>query len=211
MNSGNMILKTTRSSLLTLIAVMFGTVTLMAQSNNVGIGTAAPHPAAMLEVDAPGSPKKGVLIPTVNTIQLNQLESQYNDELPNGLLVYEEDDGNFWYYQYDQNWNPQNPPFGEWVMLQSLSQSQNTNVPTGGIIMWSGTIASIPTGWALCDGSAPSPYNIDLTDKFVVSVSSANENPGTAPVTGFYVDVEAGNTVAPDRRFFKLAYIIKLP
>jgi len=40
--------------------------------------------------------------------------------------------------------------------------------PTGGIIMWSGTIATIPTGWALCDGTSGTP---DLRDKFVVGAS----------------------------------------
>lgn len=40
-------------------------------------------------------------------------------------------------------------------------------VPIGGIIMWSGTIASIPATWALCDGTANAP-GPDLRDKFVV-------------------------------------------
>ena len=40
-------------------------------------------------------------------------------------------------------------------------------VPVGGIIMWSGTIATIPATWALCDGThnAPGP---DLRDTFIV-------------------------------------------
>jgi hypothetical protein len=44
-------------------------------------------------------------------------------------------------------------------------------VPVGGIIMWSGTIATIPDPWALCDGTlnAPGP---DLRDKFVVGATS---------------------------------------
>lgn len=37
--------------------------------------------------------------------------------------------------------------------------------PTGGIIMWSGTIANIPSGWYLCDGTNSTP---DLTDRFIV-------------------------------------------
>jgi hypothetical protein len=44
-------------------------------------------------------------------------------------------------------------------------------VPVGGIIMWSGTIATIPVpDWQLCDGTlnAPGP---DLRDKFVVAAS----------------------------------------
>ena len=73
--------------------------------------------------------------------------------------------------------------------------------------MWSGTIASIPTGWALCNGANGTP---DLTDKFIVSVASSAENPGTAPVPNEYVEVQNGSPTAPQRRFFKLAYIMKL-
>ena len=40
-------------------------------------------------------------------------------------------------------------------------------IPIGGIIMWSGT--TIPTGWALCNGSNGTP---NLQDKFVVGAGS---------------------------------------
>lgn len=43
--------------------------------------------------------------------------------------------------------------------------------PVGGIIMWSGAIASIPEPWALCDGTANAP-GPDLRDKFIVGASS---------------------------------------
>jgi len=42
-------------------------------------------------------------------------------------------------------------------------------VPKGGIIMWSGSIATIPQGWALCDGTNATP---DLRDRFVVGAGS---------------------------------------
>lgn len=42
--------------------------------------------------------------------------------------------------------------------------------PPGGIIMWSGVIASIPTGWALCNGENGTP---DLRDRFVVGAGSS--------------------------------------
>jgi len=42
-------------------------------------------------------------------------------------------------------------------------------VPKGGIIMWSGSVASIPEGWALCDGTNGTP---DLRDRFVVGAGS---------------------------------------
>jgi len=43
-------------------------------------------------------------------------------------------------------------------------------VPTGGIIMWSGAIANIPSGFALCDGNNGTP---DLTDRFVVGAGGS--------------------------------------
>jgi hypothetical protein len=41
--------------------------------------------------------------------------------------------------------------------------------PAGGIIMWSGSVASIPSGWALCNGSNGTP---DLRNRFVVGAGS---------------------------------------
>jgi microcystin-dependent protein len=41
--------------------------------------------------------------------------------------------------------------------------------PTGGIIMWSGSIGSIPAGWFLCDGNNSTP---NLQDRFIVGAGS---------------------------------------
>ena len=41
--------------------------------------------------------------------------------------------------------------------------------PSGGIILWSGSVASIPSGWLLCNGSSGTP---DLRDRFVVGAGS---------------------------------------
>jgi len=49
----------------------------------------------------------------------------------------------------------------------------NGTIPVGGIIMWSGTIAAIPTGWALCDGTNGTP---DLLNRFVRGAGT-----GTSP------------------------------
>lgn len=49
-------------------------------------------------------------------------------------------------------------------------------VPKGAIIMWSGTIATIPAGWLICDGTNGTP---NLLSRFVQGVASAVTNPGT--------------------------------
>ena len=57
------------------------------------------------------------------------------------------------------------------------------SVPSGGIIMWSGAIASIPAGWFLCDGANGTP---DLRDRFVVGAGSTyavNDTGGVDAVT----------------------------
>jgi len=189
-----------------LIATVFVTAnSTMAQDDNVGIGTVTPHPAAMLHIESPITPK-GVVIPFMNQIQRNALENQHPTGLPNGLLIYETDDGKFFYYQYD-NPQPLNPPFGDWVEIATGAQNNTGNFPGGGIIMWSGTIASIPAGWNLCNGSNGTP---DLTDKFIVSVASAVDNPGTVAEAGVFVEVQNGSATPPQKQFFKLAYIMKL-
>lgn len=55
--------------------------------------------------------------------------------------------------------------------------------PSGGIIMWSGSIASIPAGWALCDGSNGTP---NLRNRFIVGAGSTyavNDTGGANSVT----------------------------
>jgi microcystin-dependent protein len=60
------------------------------------------------------------------------------------------------------------------VSAGSLSVSgfaTNALVPSGAIMMWSGSIASIPGGWALCDGSPGRP---DLRGKFIVGYNASD-------------------------------------
>jgi hypothetical protein len=42
-------------------------------------------------------------------------------------------------------------------------------IPAGVIVMWSGSIATIPSGWLLCNGSSGTP---DLRDRFVVGAGT---------------------------------------
>lgn len=49
-------------------------------------------------------------------------------------------------------------------------------VPAGVIVMWSGTLASIPSGWSLCDGTGVTP---DLRDRFICGASAGVDPGGT--------------------------------
>jgi hypothetical protein len=51
----------------------------------------------------------------------------------------------------------------------------NASLPVGIIVMWSGTLATIPAGWRLCDGLNGAP---DMRDKFVKG-AAPGANPGT--------------------------------
>jgi hypothetical protein len=49
-------------------------------------------------------------------------------------------------------------------------------IPTGVILMWSGSIATIPAGWVLCDGNNSTP---DLRNRFIVGAGSTYSVAGT--------------------------------
>jgi hypothetical protein len=51
----------------------------------------------------------------------------------------------------------------------SNTPTWGSGFPSGGIIIWSGSSASIPSGWLLCDGSSSTP---DLRNRFVVGATS---------------------------------------
>ena len=46
----------------------------------------------------------------------------------------------------------------------------NGFVPIGGIVLWSGSVASIPTNWALCNGANGTP---NLLDRFIVGAGNS--------------------------------------
>tara|TARA_B100001059_G_C17838207_1_gene589752 strand:+ start:1047 stop:2099 length:1053 start_codon:yes stop_codon:yes gene_type:complete len=50
------------------------------------------------------------------------------------------------------------------------------SIPTGLIAMWSGTNASIPSGWNLCDGNNSTP---NLTDRFILGRAAGTNTGGT--------------------------------
>ncbi|MDD5610562.1 MAG: hypothetical protein PHH69_03335 [Candidatus Omnitrophica bacterium] len=59
--------------------------------------------------------------------------------------------------------------------------SQNDSLAIGSIVIWSGTVASIPAGWQLCDGTNGTP---DLRDRFVVGARQDNGGVSMTNVSG---------------------------
>ncbi len=71
----------------------------------------------------------------------------------------------------------------------------NTSIPIGGIIMWSGTIATIPSNWRLCDGTNGTP---NLTNRFIIGASvdaTTTYTGGSDGVTRAHTAIESTNYV----------------
>lgn len=86
-----------------LVVILFYVVVsqsyLCAQSNNVGIGTLAPHPSALLDVDAINT-NKGLLIPRLTSVQRFAISSPANS-----LLVFDTDSACFFFWNaVTSNW-----------------------------------------------------------------------------------------------------------
>ena len=61
-----------------------------------------------------------------------------------------------------------------------LSPQWATGFVSGMIMMWSGTIATIPSGWVLCNGSNSTP---DLRDKFIIGATQDDSGVAKTNVT----------------------------
>jgi len=51
-----------------------------------------------------------------------------------------------------------------------MGLSQQANFPLGAIIGWNGSLVTIPSGWALCDGDNGTP---DLRNEFIVGAGDS--------------------------------------
>lgn len=66
------------------------------------------------------------------------------------------------------------------VSIAALAAALGPGIPTGLIAMWSGTIATIPSDWHLCDGTNGTP---DLRDRFVIGASTDSSGVAKTTVT----------------------------
>jgi len=58
----------------------------------------------------------------------------------------------------------------------AIATAVSAVIPSGMIMIWSGSVGSIPTGWTLCNGSNSTP---DLRDKFVIGAGTSYAVGGT--------------------------------
>lgn len=66
-----------------------------------------------------------------------------------------------------------------------------TPIPSGSILMWSGSIASIPAGYVLCDGTNSTP---DLRNRFIVGAGSTYAVNATGGATSNTPTITVGST-----------------
>jgi len=81
--------------------------------------------------------------------------------------------------------------------------STGTTVPAGAIIMWSGSIGSIPSGYVICNGSNGTP---DLRDSFIVG---AGNTYGVGTTGGFVNSGVMTNAGTNLPLYYSLAFIQK--
>ena len=71
---------------------------------------------------------------------------------------------------------------GTMVQMSTNPPAAPDPIPSGCIVMWSGTITSIPSGWSLCDGTNNTP---DLRNKFIIGATGSNLGDGAGTnITG---------------------------
>jgi prepilin-type N-terminal cleavage/methylation domain-containing protein len=67
------------------------------------------------------------------------------------------------------------------TVTSTIGTGTQESISPGVIVVWSGMIADIPSGWNLCDGSNGTP---DLRDKFIIGARQDDQQKAKTTVTG---------------------------
>ncbi len=85
--------------------------------------------------------------------------------------------------------------------VTAITFSGNGVIPVGGIIMWSGNVNQIPSGWALCNGGNGTP---DLRDRFVIGAGGSYGKGSTGGQT--QVTLSASNLPPHTHNYYDIYY-----
>ena len=77
--------------------------------------------------------------------------------------------------------------------VSALNTSISNAVPSGVIVMWSGAIADIPSGWKICDGTNGTP---DLRDRFIVGAKQDDGGVAKTNITGSLTQSGGSTTIS---------------
>lgn len=72
---------------------------------------------------------------------------------------------------------------------------QESGIPSHGIILWQGSIATIPSGWYLCDGNNGTP---NLVDRFIVGAKQDDGGVAKTNITGSLTQSGGSLTTSSD-------------
>lgn len=71
---------------------------------------------------------------------------------------------------------------GALTVTGAISDSSGSGlIPSGVIVMWSGSVATVPSGWYLCNGSNGTP---DLRNKFIIGANADDSGVAKTSITG---------------------------
>jgi len=187
----------------------------------IGIGTDNPNENVILDIS---SQDRGILIPRISDLE-NVKKTQYS-------LVFNEVDRKFYFFN-DNKWQcinsfldyedslviktkkqilvenllKANSIQANQITVQTKVQANefvgNGTIPLGGIIMWSGSISTIPKGFTLCDGDIVNGIKTpDLQGRFVVSYDSASSNYNSLNLKGGNSSLYLSSNELPYHRHF---------
>lgn len=81
---------------------------------------------------------------------------------------------------------------GQYLQMNAAATAPQWTSFTGMIVMWSGTIATIPTGWVLCNGSNGTP---DLRNRFIVAADADSGGVAKSTITGSAAQTGGSTTI----------------
>lgn len=139
--------------------------TIIAQNNNVGIGTITPAPSALLDIDASPLNNKGMLVPRLSAIQRLAIPSPSNS-----LLVFDTDSACFFYW---------NAIASSWKSL--CNTGATGTIGSTGVTGNNGTTGA--TGMIGSTGSSGSAGGTGATGS--IGSSGTTGSSGSTGVTGF--------------------------